>query len=141
MSGQEDKKTTDKKTKRQKDKKTKREKDKKTKREKDKKTKRQKDKKTKRQIPKGELNFATSGQFRTLAMFFIKNIFAQLKTTLTLKTRQIISRLKSKGSFGGWPILQSLSWYILNLIFKVYVRKGSENNQGQTPKEGLKFFK
>ena len=33
-------------------------------------TKRQKDKKTKRQGPKGEFNVATSGQFRTLAMFF-----------------------------------------------------------------------
>ena len=35
-----------------------------------KKTKRQKDKKNKRKIPKRELNIATSGQFRTLAMFF-----------------------------------------------------------------------
>ena len=40
-----------------------------TKIQKDKKTKRQKDKKTKRQIPNRELNIATSGQFRTLAMF------------------------------------------------------------------------
>ena len=43
--------------------------DKMTKIQKDKKTKRQKDKKTKRQIPNRELNIATSGQFRTLAMF------------------------------------------------------------------------
>ena len=46
--------------------KTKRQKDKKTKRQKDKKTKRQKDK---RQRPKREFTIATSGQFRTLAMF------------------------------------------------------------------------
>ena len=61
-------------TKRQKDKKTKRQKDKKTERQKDRKTEKQKEKKTKgqkdkRQIPKREFSIATSGQFRTLAMF------------------------------------------------------------------------
>ena len=61
---QKDKKT--KKTKRQKDKETK-----KTKRQKGKKTKKQKDK---RQTPKREFNILTSGQFRTLAMFFQKKL-------------------------------------------------------------------
>ena len=52
----------------QKDKKTK---DKKTTKEKDKTTKRQKDK---RQSPKRVFNIATSGQFRTIAMFFFINL-------------------------------------------------------------------
>ena len=90
MSRQKDRKTErqkDRKTKRQKDKKTKRLKVKMTKRLKDQETKRQKDKKTKkkkdkkikrlidkktkrqRQRPKRVFNIATSGQFRTLAMF------------------------------------------------------------------------
>ena len=55
----------------EKDKKTIRQKDKKTKRQKEKeKKKRQKDKMTKRQRPKREFNIVTSGQFRTLAMFY-----------------------------------------------------------------------
>ena len=53
-----------------KNKKTKRQHDKKTNLQKDKKTKKQKEKKTKRQRPKREFNIVTSGQFRTLAMFF-----------------------------------------------------------------------
>ena len=56
---------------------TKRQNDKKTKRQKDKKGKRQKDKdrkdkdNTNRQRPKRGFNIVTSGQFRTLAMFFL----------------------------------------------------------------------
>ena len=75
-------------TKRQKDEKMKRQKDKKRKIQKDKKTKRRIDKKTKRHKhkntkknkktkdrPKREFSLATSGQFRTLAMFFISVSF------------------------------------------------------------------
>ena len=65
MSRQKDKKTKDKKTKRQKDRKSKRQKDKKDK-------KRQKDNK---QRPTRELNIATSGQFRTLAMFLNMHLY------------------------------------------------------------------
>ena len=65
----------DKRTKRQKYKKTKSQKDKGTTRPKDEKKKKKKDKRTKRQKyswqwPKREFNIATSGQFRTFAMFF-----------------------------------------------------------------------
>ena len=77
----------DKKTKRQKDKRTRRQKDKKTRRQEDKKTKRQKDK---RQRPKKEFNIATSGQFRTLAMFYatpiVPSILDPAKWELILPT-------------------------------------------------------
>ena len=64
----------------QKCKNTKIQKDKKTKIQKYKMTKRQTDKKTKRQRPKKEYDIATSGQFRTLAMFFfISVIFVSAK--------------------------------------------------------------
>ena len=59
----------DKRQKRQKDKKTKKTKNKKTKKRRQKKRKDEKTKKTKRQRPKREYDIATSGQFRTLAMF------------------------------------------------------------------------
>ena len=52
------------------DKKTERQKDRKTERQKDRKTERQKDK---RQRPKREYGIATSGQFRTFAMFLLWN--------------------------------------------------------------------
>ena len=66
----------DNKTKIQKDRKTETQKDRKTKRQKDNEIKRQKDKKEekkeKKQRPKREFNIVTSGQFRTLAMFWLR---------------------------------------------------------------------